>query len=252
MIRNGLLIFVLFGFYGCSSINPSIMFKTPVDYKFVTSTDTVRIDYKIAPYDLIEFQIFTNDGYKLIDLISTSASSNSSTNLLVTTQYMVDKDGFVKLPVLGNILIKNLTRIEAQKLLEEKYSAYYNLPFIKLRVVNKRVFVFNGAGGSGQVVTLANENVTLIEALASVGGIAATGKARKIKLIRGNLKNPEIQLIDLSTIEGMKRANLMVQANDIIYVEPVRRVSQELLNQIIPVVGVFSSLLLIYGLVIKK
>ncbi len=172
--------------------------------------------------------------------------------MLVSTEYFVDKDGYVKLPVLGNVLIKDISRVEAEKMLEEKYSAYYNRPFIKIKVINKRLFVFNGSGGAGQVVGLSNENTTLIEALASVGGISGTGKAKKIKLIRGDPKNPEIQLIDLSTIEGMKKANLMVQANDIIYVEPVRRISQELLNQITPIVGVLSSLLLIYGLVIKK
>lgn len=253
MIRNIFILLVVVGFYGCASINPSIMFKTPKDYKFANPPNLVQIDYKIAPYDIIEFQIFTNDGYKLIDLLSTGASgSGSSTNLLVSAQYVVDKDGFVKLPVLGNVLIKDITRIEGQKMLEEKYSAYYNLPFVKLKVVNKRVFVFNGSGGQGQVVPLANENTTLIEALASVGGLANTGKAKKIKLIRGDLKNPEIQLIDLSTVEGMTKANLMVQANDIIYVEPVRRINQEVLNQISPIIGLLSSLLLIYGLVIRN
>jgi polysaccharide biosynthesis/export protein len=93
------------------------------------------------------------------------------------------------------------------------------------------------------------ENTTLIEALAMAGGISQTGKSHKIKLIRGDTRSPQVLLIDLSTVEGMKQSNLMLQANDIIYVEPVPRLSQEVLAQITPIVGIITSLLLIYNIV---
>jgi polysaccharide export outer membrane protein len=80
--------------------------------------------------------------------------------------------------------------------------------------------VFTGTGGRGTVVNLKNENTTLIEALATAGGVTETGKAYKVKLIRGDTRNPQIMLIDLSTVEGLKQSNLLLQANDIIYVEP--------------------------------
>ena len=69
--------------------------------------------------------------------------------------------------------------------------------------------VFPGAGGEGKVVNLENENTTLIEALALAGGITNTGKANKIKVIRGDLRNPKVMLVDLSTIEGMKQSNML-------------------------------------------
>jgi polysaccharide export outer membrane protein len=243
MLKKMLIAFVLFGLCGCS-INPSVMFKTPKNYKFNIPPNDSQPDYKIAAYDILEFKIFTNEGYKLIDLISTSAASTNST--IVSTEYIVDKEGYVKLPVLGSILIKDLTRIEAEKMLEEKYTAFYNKPFIKLKVVNRRIFVFNGSGSQGAVVTLSNEKTTVIEALAKVGGITLTGKAFRIKLIRGDLKNPDVQLIDLSTLEGMKKSNLLVQANDIIYVEPVKRVSQEVLSQLAPFLALLNTVVIIF------
>nr|MBK9649988.1 hypothetical protein [Bacteroidota bacterium] len=89
----------------------------------------------------------------------------------------------------------------------------------------------------------------MIEALALAGGITTTGKARKIKLIRGDTRNPQVQLIDLSTVEGMKQSNLLLQANDIIYVEPVPRISQGVLAEILPIVSIITSGLLIYNFV---
>ena len=244
MLKKYLVAFFILGCCSCSVINPSLMFKTPRGFKFNLPPNDSQPDYKIAPYDILEFKIFTNEGYKLIDLISNSSASSNAT--IVSTEYIVDKDGYVKLPVLGNILIKDYTRIDAEKMLEEKYTAFYNKPFIKLKVVNKRVFVFNGTGSQGSVVTLSNEKTTIIEALARVGGITATGKAFRIKLIRGDLKNPDVQLIDLSTIEGMKKSNLLVQANDIIYIEPVKRISQELLAQIAPILALVNTVLILF------
>jgi polysaccharide export outer membrane protein len=82
------------------------------------------------------------------------------------------------------------------------------------------VIVFPGTGNNAQIVEFTRDNMNLLEALAKVGGIANSGKAKKIKLIRGDLKNPKIYKINLGTLEGMKEADLALQSGDIIYVEP--------------------------------
>jgi polysaccharide export outer membrane protein len=56
----------------------------------------------------------------------------------------------------------------------------------------------------------------------------------------------DVYLIDLSTIEGLKYADLIVQANDIIYVEPVPEIGRELVKDIAPIVSLLSSVWLIY------
>ena len=89
----------------------------------------------------------------------------------------------------------------------------------------------------------------MIEALADAGGITPTGKAYKIKLIRGDTRNPQVMLIDLSTVEGLKQSNLLLQANDIIYVEPVPRISQGILAELTPIIGLISGLAVIYALI---
>jgi hypothetical protein len=53
-------------------------------------------------------------------------------------------------------------------------------------------------------------------------------------------------LIDLSTVNGMMQSNMLLQANDIIYVESVPRVSQEVLQQITPFISLITTLALIY------
>lgn len=250
MKRILLLVFVTCFFSACN-INPSVMFKTPKHYDYYVDQTIGNAEYRIAPNDIIGFSVYTNDGFKLVDLttsIASSAVSNSSSLGTITTQFLVEPDGNVKLPIIGKVKISGLTVRECEKLLEEQYSAFYNKPFVMLKVMNRRVVVFTGSGGRGIVVHLENENTTIIEALALAGGITETGKAYKIKLVRGDLRNPKVMLIDLSTIDGMKQSNMLMQANDIIYVEPVPRISQEVLSRLTPIVGIITSLALLYNI----
>ncbi len=246
-------IFTLATFCSCRTINPSVMFRTDGNYPIQIDQTIANKEYRLAPNDILGLSVYTNDGFKLVDLtagaLQGGISFNQSTSGL---QYTVDSEGSVKLPIIGTVKVRDYTIKEAERFLEEQYSAFYNKPFVILHVLNRRVLVFPGSGGAGKVVTMTNENTTLIEALALAGGITETGKAYRIKLIRGDTRNPQVQLIDLSTIEGMRQSNMQLQANDIIYVEPVPRISQQILAQITPIIGILTSMLLIYDIVINR
>jgi len=144
--------------------------------------------------------------------------------------------------------IGGMTEKEAEKYLESIYSEFLNQPFVQIKVSNKRVIIFpGGQGGTASVLKLQNNQTSLFEALASIGGIN-DGRADKIKLIRGDLKNPQVYLIDLSTLEGMKKANLILQANDIIIVEPRAKIPQKIISEVTPYISLITTALLIYGL----
>jgi len=242
------LIFLLVFLSGCRVFVPSQMLRQG-NYPITNFPDTLKQqEYKIAPNDLLQINVFTNNGEKIIDPVGTTTSQISQT---ANSLYLVEFDGQIKLPIIGRTQISNMTLREAEKMLEEKYATYFNKPFIQLKVTNNRVTIFPGGQGSqAMVVTLDNPNTTLFEALAKAGGIT-DGKAHKIKLIRGDLKKPQVYLIDLSTIEGMTKANLVLQANDIIYVEPRSKVPQKIIENITPYLTLLSTFLLIYGLFVK-
>ena len=120
---------------------------------------------------------------------------------------------------------------EAELYLEDRYSDYYNDPFIALQVLNRRITVFPGSGGSAKVVTINNEYINIVEALALAGGITDGGKAHRVKVFRGNLKDPLVYDIDMSTAEGLADANMIyIRSKDIIYVEPSYFVAKKLLS----------------------
>jgi polysaccharide export outer membrane protein len=149
---------------------------------------------------------------------------------------------------LGKIPLNGLTVREAEEYLESIYSKYYINPFILLKVVNRHVYVFYAETGKGTIVNITNDNTNLIEVIALAGGLTDYSKAWRIKVIRGDPHNPQIRIVDMSTIDGLKSSDLTVQSNDIIYIEASARISTKLLIQITPVIGLLTSILLIANL----
>jgi polysaccharide export outer membrane protein len=222
------------------------MLKTTKDYTYDKIADSLsKIDYKIDVNDVINVRIFSNDGFKIVDLANSSQVSR-----FIELDYVVNRDGTCKLPLVDQVKLAGLSIREATEYLEQIYADYYVKPFVYMTVTNKRVIVFPGNGGGARVLNLTNNNTTVIEALALSGGIAEDGKAYKVKLIR-NQENqkPKVYLMDLSKIDGIAVGNTIVLAHDIIYVEPRYRFARTLLAEITPIVSLISTTFLLYTLV---
>jgi polysaccharide export outer membrane protein len=228
-------------------VNSNIMFKTPKgnEFKYDTIPMQPKEDYRISGDDRFIFTISTNSGQRIIERMSGLASSQGMT-AGQQLDYLVKSDGYVNLPILGEIKVDGLTVKNLEDTLKQMYSAEFQDPFVQVRLTNQRVLVFPGNGGDAMVVPLQNSNTTLMEAIASAGGITERGKAKSVKLMRLVAGKREVYLIDLSTIDGLIFADMIVQANDYIYVEPNPRIGRELLEQATPFITILSSVFVIF------
>lgn len=204
--------------------------------------------YIIKPYDLLEVDVYTNKGERIVDPdamlmreLSGGGSGAQGRGGLNRPQYLVQEGGAARMPMVGNIALAGYSLNQADSILAQAYSKFYTEPYVLTRFVNNRIVVLGATGG--KVIPLENQSITLLEVLALAGGINGTGKAHNIRLIRGDLDHPQVQVIDLSTIEGMRSASLQVQPGDIVYVEPIRRILPETIRDIGPVLGLASSLI---------
>ena len=57
--------------------------------------------------------------------------------------------------------------------------------------------------------------------------------------------------IDLSTIEGLKQGEMLVQSNDYIYINSKKRIGREIIKDVTPWLSIFSSSLAIFALITK-
>lgn len=250
--RKIVLIALLAFIMGSCGINSNLILKTPRDYdKFadeltlIDTTNKTKEEYVLDLNDILQMRFFTNDGIKILDIGSSTAGNAQQAQLFNpnnSLSYVIQQDSTVKVPVLDTINLVGMTIREAEEFLEEAYSAHYVDPFVQISVTNRRVIVFPGNGGIAQVLYLANNNTTLLEAIALAGGITERGRASKIKLIRKTDKGRrEVYKIDLSKIEGLPYTDVVVKANDYIYVEPVPEIGREVLQEVTPIVTLITS-----------
>jgi polysaccharide biosynthesis/export protein len=246
MKHSYLVVAVLVAFaFGSCSINKNIMFRTDTEYTFdKPDFDSTNTQYKIAPNDFLSIHVFSGKGAMVFDY-STSSVDRMPLYMGFDLFYVVRPDGTVDLPIIGVTPITGLTIPEAQEFLAKKYTNYVN-PFVILKVLNRRCMVFTGEGSIGTVVPLLNPNITLIEAIALAGGIQERGNAAKIKLIRRVDGKDFVYRINLRTIEGIQDARTVVQAGDIIYVEPVPQLATEFVRDLAPIVSLVSSTLVLF------
>jgi polysaccharide export outer membrane protein len=220
------------------------MLKGKDEFPLATDSLNTVSAYLIESFDKLELKIFSNDGFKLID-ITNSYISNAGPEQVI---YVVNQQGDVKLPVIGYVNLKGLTVEQSERMLETKYERYFNQPFVSLKVVNRHVTIFMG-DGKGQIVPLQNENTTLFDVLAAAGGITDLAKAYRIKIIRGDPKNPSVFLADVSKMEGVRYGNIRMMSNDIIHVEAVPNYGGRIYQRAFPIIGLLTTFLLVLNLV---
>ncbi|MCJ8291890.1 MAG: polysaccharide biosynthesis/export family protein [Crocinitomicaceae bacterium] len=230
-------------------VNSNLMFKEAKGAKINDSIPlTPTEDYKISQDDKFSFTLTTKNGTRIIE--DMSGISEDSREVEAGFEYVVRQNGEAKLPIIGMVKVAGLTIAECEDLLEMKYGESFLDPFIQLRVTNQRVIVFPGNGSDAKVIPLMNSNTTLMEALAQAGGITDRGKANSIKLMRKVNGERVIYTLDLSTIEGLKYVDMIIQANDYIYVEPTPELAKEISEDIVPIVSLITSALIIFSAIL--
>ena len=230
----------------------------------------VPSNYLTRKNDFLEFIIFTNKGESVIDPTSEYMKQvnaiGSGGGRSSSAKYLIQADGCADLPILGHIKLDSLTLHQTDSLLAEKYGKYYQDVYVMSKISNRKIYLLGigsggslgaigavggavGGGGGGsrtEVITLETENVTLIEVLAKAGGVGRYSHANRIKVIRGDLRNPTIFTIDITKYDSFQKSNLIMQPNDIIYIEPLRRGFLEFFGDFNSMASLVSTILSVY------
>jgi polysaccharide export outer membrane protein len=232
--------------FGCN-INSNLLLRNITKEDLSNPDEVSNEEYKIAPNDNLQFQISPNKGNRIIEsrqgnnqILSATGESSSEINI------PVDIRGEAKFPQIGYLKVEGLTVRELEKLLEAKFAEYLVEPYAQIRVTNKKVMVIQGTRAN--LVTIQNENITLIEALTLAQGIEENGKARLIRVVRTKGKDKKYYNFDFSNKKGFQYATFILQANDVVYVEQRRRVNQKILSELLPYISVITAVGVIISL----
>ena len=229
-------------FSSCRVFYPDLMFQTNRKYTYDKPDSAIVKEYRLQQGDVFSMQVLSNNGYALVDVVGFNGS-------YLPIDYNVHVSGYASIPLLDSVYVVGLTSAQLEDTLSIKYSYFFINPFIRINIKNRQVFVISPRT-TARIVELKNDNVTLVEAIASSGGIIG-GRAKSIRVVRGVGQDAKVYKFDLSTVEGYKQMNFYLRNNDIVYIEPIRG-PKEFYSTIGPFLSIMSSLLFVYTVFVLR
>lgn len=182
-------------------------------------------DAKIMPKDLLTIVVScTNPELAMpfnLTMASPAIGNAQGTSQSALQAYLVDNEGKINFPVLGELKVSGLTKKQAEQLIMKNLKPYIKeAPIVTVRMVNYKISVLGEVARPG-TFTISNEKVNLFEALAMAGDMTVWGIRDNVKLIRENIDGKqEIVTLDLNKADIIFSPYYWLQQNDIIYVTP--------------------------------
>jgi len=167
----------------------------------------------VSPYDELSIVVLSNGSEE--ELLKPF-------NAFAEVTYLVDGKGDIQFPVLGNLHVEGLTRLQ----LEDTISAHLirnghlKKPMVQARFMNFRVFFLTSDGG--YVVNVANERCTFLEALAMSGGLDFYTRRDRIGVMRVVDGKRVVHYLDPRSTAIFDDDFFLLQQNDIIFTEETR------------------------------
>lgn len=183
---------------------------------------------KIMPKDELTITVITTDPKAAMPFnLSVSQTLGNSGQLSSGTGslqgYLVDNSGNIEFPVVGTLHVGGLTKKQAEDLIKKKvkpYLAAKENPIVTVRMASYHVSVLGEVTKPG-IISVPQEKMSILEALAQAGDLTIYGKRDNVLLIRqdaaGEKHTYRMNLNDANIINS---PFYYLQQNDIIYVEP--------------------------------
>jgi len=197
-------------FLGCSG-NKNQLFQKNQESSLVKNSATALSsygDYRIKPHDRLSI-IF----YKYPEL-STSSKEYSKDDFGIE----VSSYGTINLPIIKTIKVAGYTKDQLERVLRRYYSVYLKDPSVKVEVLNKRVYVTGEVKNPGSLDYIKYRDITPLKAIIQRGGLTSYANPKAIKVLRQTNNGYRLLNINLTDINSVKRNNIRLKPDDIVYV----------------------------------
>ena len=132
---------------------------------------------------------------------------------------LVDKEGYLIMPVLGKVKAAGLTRTAFVESLTNQIKPYVTDAVITVRILNFKVSVLGEVRQPGQV-TVSSDRLTILEAITQAGDLTVQGTRENVLLIREHQGQKTFARINLTDGNLVNSPYYYLKQNDVIYVEP--------------------------------
>ena len=182
--------------------------------------------YRLQVNDILYIDIKA-ENQELVTLFKTGTSGGSDASGLYFTGYTIDSHGNIRIPYIGEVNVLGYTEKETREKIEVELGKFLKNPetvfvTVKLGGIN---FIVTGEVGSPGTKILAQNQVSIIDAIANSGEISTYGDRENVLIIRKTLDGVKKYKINMNEISIFESEHFYIQPNDIIYVAPLKQKS---------------------------
>jgi polysaccharide export outer membrane protein len=177
---------------------------------------------------------------------SASGGATPGLSQASSSGFLVDANGNVTIPLIGEINVRDLSITEAQTAIKKKLSTYLTDPTVSVRFLNYKISILGEVNKPG-VYVIPNESTTIAEAITIAGDLTGFAKRNEVEIIRDNNGKKEFAQVDLTDRSIFTSPYYYLHANDIIYVKAGKsKVAQnDLALRLIPIAVSIITLLIV-------
>lgn len=186
-------------------------------------------ELKIQPDDIIQVSIQTIDPQVNGQLATGSSMSYQTQSFPATASaagtntgsggYLVDKDGFIEMPLTGRVRVAGLTTEGARDSIRRRAAIYYKAPVVNVRFANFQITVLGEVLRPATYV-VPNERVDVLQALGMAGDLTIYGKRENVLVIREEDGRKTFARLNLNSSDIFKSPYYQLRQRDIVYIEP--------------------------------
>ena len=184
--------------------------------------NTAQINFQqttIQPNDILKIDVETLVPEAAEPYNKIGSINQISLLVLQLDGYLVNKEGLINFPVLGEITLSNLTMNEAEVKIKDLLvdGGHLKNPTVRVRVVNSKVTVLGEVNEPG-TYNFSEQNITLLQALGYAGDLTINGKRDDVILTRDVDGVRTITHINLTNTDFMNSEYFYIKPNDTIIV----------------------------------
>jgi polysaccharide biosynthesis/export protein len=215
---KGLIFALMATFFlsSCASKKDIVYFNDIRDYETIVGDNL--ISYKFKVNDLVNINVSTLDPEASMPF-NLFRGAQQGGFIPEQLEYIVNKDGYINFPVIGDVQILGLTPQEAIALLKEKLAPYLKDPIINIRLENFMITVLGQVRNPG-TYPVNGEQITIFQALGLAGDLDIRGLRKNVLVIRDFNGTKVVNKIDLTSKDVLNSPVYYLTQNDVVYVEP--------------------------------
>lgn len=187
-----------------------------------------RLQKEIMPFDKLYIRVVSIDPVAN-QIFNSSEELRGGMGSGGILGYLVDEEGNINFPFIGNIRVSSLTTAEAANTIQNALSDYIPNTSITVKYIDNQVTVIGEVNAQG-VFTFGQDKLNIYEAIGLGGGVNKYGDRKKVVLIRNEGGKIKHYKINLSDSKIASKDTYYILPNDVLVVEPLKAISTSYSN----------------------